>query len=87
MASSGIAERSLKRRFREATGVTLISYAQNLRIEAAKRALETGGKSVDEIALAVGYGNTTFFRRLFKRCTGLSPAEYRRMVEPFRAQE
>ncbi len=87
VAASGVAERSLKRRFREATGATLISYAQNLRIEAAKRALETGGKSVDEVALAVGYGNTTFFRRLFKRCTGLSPGEYRRMFEPFYASD
>jgi len=85
VAACGIAERSLKRRFRQATGVTLIAYAQNLRIEAAKRGLETGRKPVDEIAGGVGYENVAFFRRLFKRCTGLSPGEYRRMFRPFHA--
>ena len=85
VAASGIAERSLKRRFRAATGFTLIAYAQNLRIEAAKQALETNGKTVEQIAAGVGYENVAFFRRLFKRCTGLSPGEYRRMFRPFHA--
>lgn len=81
-AACGIAERSLKRRFRQATGLTLIAYAQNLRIEAAKQELESGSKPVDRIAVAVGYENVAFFRRLFKRHTGLSPGEYRRMFRP-----
>ena len=75
--------RSLKRRFREATGTTLIGYTQNLRIEAAKRQLEEGTQAIDQIAVDVGYENAAFFRRLFKRCTGLAPAEYRRMFQPF----
>ncbi len=78
-----IAERTLKRRFREATGSTIISYAQNLRVEAAKRELEAGRRPVDEIAVDIGYENTAFFRRLFKRSTGLTPGEYRRMFQPF----
>lgn len=79
VAASDIAERSLKRRFKSATGTTLIGYVQKLRIEEAKRLLETGSDSSDEIAAAIGYENFAFFRRLFKRSTGLTPGQYRRM--------
>jgi AraC-like DNA-binding protein len=65
----GIPERSLKRRFSAATGSTVIGYVQNLRIEEAKRLLESGDTSSDNIAAAVGYENPAFFRKLFKRCT------------------
>jgi transcriptional regulator GlxA family with amidase domain len=78
----GIPERSLKRRFKSATGTTLIAHAQNLRIEEAKRMLESGALAADEIAAAVGYENPAFFRRLFKRATGLTPGAYRRMFKP-----
>lgn len=83
VAACGIPERSLKRRFKAATGVSVMDYSQNLRVEAAKRLLETGEQPVDEIAEAVGYGNHAFFRRIFRRGTGLSPGEYRRMFGPF----
>ena len=55
---------------------------QNLRIEAAKRILETESTPSDEIAAEVGYENAAFFRRLFRRATGLTPGEYRRMFQP-----
>ena len=83
VAASGIPERSLKRRFKAATGSTLIGYVQNLRIEEAKRLLETGHGSAEDVAAEAGYENPAFFRRLFKRCTGLTPGEYRRMFRPF----
>ncbi|HEX6218319.1 MAG TPA: helix-turn-helix domain-containing protein [Sphingomicrobium sp.] len=79
VAGAGIPERTLKRRFKSATGLTLIDYVQNLRIEHAKRLLETSGEAVDEVAAAAGYDNPSFFRRLFKRRCGLAPAEYRRL--------
>lgn len=78
----GIPERSLKRRFKTATGSTLIGYVQNRRIEEAKRLLETSDTSSEDIAPAVGYENQAFFRRLFKRSTGLTPGQYRRMFSP-----
>jgi transcriptional regulator GlxA family with amidase domain len=78
----GIPERTLKRRFRAATGSTLMAHVQNLRIEEAKRLLETDSQSSDDIAAAVGYDNPAFFRRLFKRSTGLTPGAYRRMFRP-----
>lgn len=82
VAALGIPERSLKRRFKSATGSALIDYVQNLRIEEAKRILELGTSALDDIAAEVGYENPSFFRRLFKRSTGLTPGQYRRMFRP-----
>ncbi len=73
-----LAERTFKRRFTSATGLTPIAYVQRLRIEDAKRRLERTDTPVDEISWQVGYEDAAFFRRLFKRTTGLSPSEYRR---------
>ena len=75
----GIPERTLKRRFKSATGVPLIEYLQNLRIEHGKHLLETTDLPVEEISAEVGYSDSSFFRRLFKRLVGLTPAAYRRM--------
>ncbi|HET9916113.1 MAG TPA: helix-turn-helix domain-containing protein [Candidatus Binatia bacterium] len=80
--ASGLAERTIKRRFKSATGMALIEYVQNLRIEEAKRLLEGDSVAVDEVAARVGYDNTAFFRRLFKRLCGLNPGDYRRMFKP-----
>lgn len=77
-----IPERTLKRRFKAATGTTFIEYVQNLRIEEAKRLLESNGAGSDDIGPAVGYEDPSFFRRLFRRLTGLTPAEYRRLFRP-----
>ena len=82
---SGIPQRSLKRRFKQATATTLIDYVQNLRIEEAKRLLETTDQSFDEIAADVGYENPGFFRKLFKRRTGLNPLHYRKMFQSYEA--
>jgi transcriptional regulator GlxA family with amidase domain len=75
---SKLAERTFKRRFVSATGLTPIAYVQRLRIEDAKRRLERTDAPVDEISWRVGYEDAAFFRRLFKRTTGMAPAAYRR---------
>lgn len=75
---SKLAERTFKRRFANATGLTPIAYVQRLRIEDAKRRLERTEASVDEISWRVGYEDAAFFRRLFKRTTGLTPGAYRK---------
>jgi transcriptional regulator GlxA family with amidase domain len=75
---SKLAERTFKRRFANATGLTPIAYVQRLRIEDAKRRLERTDASVDEISWRVGYEDAAFFRRLFKRLTGLAPGAYRK---------
>ena len=75
---SKLAERTFKRRFVAATGLTPIGYVQRLRIEDAKRRLERTDASVDEISWRVGYEDPAFFRRLFKRTTGVAPGAYRK---------
>ena len=55
-----------------------IAYVQRLRIEDAKRRLERTEAAIDEIGWQVGYEEPAFFRRLFKRVTGLTPGAYRR---------
>lgn len=75
---SRLAERTFKRRFTAATGLTPIVYVQRLRIEAAKRRLERTDVSIEEISWQVGYEDAAFFRRLFRRTTGLTPSAYRK---------
>jgi transcriptional regulator GlxA family with amidase domain len=75
---SKLAERTFKRRFASATGLTPMTYVQRLRIEDAKRRLERSSASVDEISFQVGYEDAAFFRRLFRRTTGLAPGAYRK---------
>lgn len=82
VAYSKLPERTLKRRFKAATGDSLIGYVQNLRIEEAKKRLEEGDEPVEVIGHEVGYEDTSFFRRLFRRRTGLSPRQYRRLFRP-----
>jgi transcriptional regulator GlxA family with amidase domain len=79
---SNVPERTLKRRFKLAAGSSLIERLQSLRVEEAKRLLEAGVLPVDEISFEVGYEDASFFRRLFKRLTGLTPSQYRRMFKP-----
>jgi len=75
---TGLSERTFKRRFTGAAGVSPIAYVQRLRIEDAKRRLERTEASVDEISWQAGYEEPAFFRRLFKRVTGMTPGGYRK---------
>jgi transcriptional regulator GlxA family with amidase domain len=78
---SNLAERTFKRRFTNATGYAPLEYVQRLRIEDAKRRLERTEAPVDEIGWNVGYEDAAFFRRLFKRTTGLTPGAYRKRFQ------
>lgn len=82
IALAKVPERTLKRRFKTATGSTLIEFLQNLRVEHAKTLLESTETPADEISAAAGYEDASFFRRLFRRSTGLTPGQYRRMFQP-----
>lgn len=87
VARSGLNERTFKRRFRAATGQSPMDYVQTLRIEEAKQELETSDMATDDIAYSVGYEDPTYFRRLFKKRTGITPSRYRqrfRTVAPLR---
>ena len=77
VALSGLAERTFKRRFVLATGMSPLEYAHAVRLEEAKQMLETANEPVEAIALEVGYQDAGFFARLFKRNVSMTPAQYR----------
>jgi transcriptional regulator GlxA family with amidase domain len=78
IALSGLAERTFKRRFSLATGMSPLEYVHKLRLEEAKQMLEAGDQSVDDVAAEVGYRDSSFFGRLFRRQVAMTPAQYRR---------
>lgn len=72
-----VSRRQFDRRFIEATGNTPFEYLQRVKVEAAKKQLEVGRKTVTEAMYEVGYTDASAFRRVFKEVTSLSPVEYR----------
>jgi transcriptional regulator GlxA family with amidase domain len=74
---AGLSPRHFKRRFKKATDETPLAYLQQIRVEAAKKKLETTADNIDDITRQVGYEDACTFRRLFKKHTALSPREYR----------
>lgn len=78
---SGLPERTFKRRFRAATGYSSIGYVQTLRIEKAKQLLENTDEPTEAVGHLVGYEDPAFFRRLFKRMVGVTPARYRQRFQ------
>ncbi|ONI75112.1 hypothetical protein ALI144C_40905 [Actinosynnema sp. ALI-1.44] len=76
---SAMARRTFIRRFRDETGMPPMQWLTSQRVLAARRLLETSDWSVDRVAERTGMGTAANFRVLFRRETGLSPSEYRRL--------
>lgn len=72
-----IGRRQFDRRFIKATGNTPAEYIQRVKVEWAKKALETTRKNVNEVMYDVGYNDIKAFREVFRKFTGLSPLDYR----------
>jgi Transcriptional regulator containing an amidase domain and an AraC-type DNA-binding HTH domain len=83
---SGLPERSFKRRFQAATGMSPLEYVHTLRLEEAKQMLEREQCSIETIANEVGYEDAGFFSRLFRRHVGLTPAAYRKRFGTMRKE-
>jgi transcriptional regulator GlxA family with amidase domain len=75
---AGMSGRNFVRRFQAAVGRTPGDYIQLLRIATAKEMLERSELPIQSICLKAGYEDIAFFRRLFKRHTGMTPVEYRK---------
>lgn len=80
-----VGRRSFERRFRSATNNSVLEYIQRIKIEAAKRNFETSRLNINEVMNEVGYTDTKAFRSIFKKITGLTPAEYRNKYNKMRA--
>lgn len=72
-----VGRRNFDRRFIKATGNTPLEYAQRVKIESAKKALETTRKTISEIMYEVGYSDVKAFREVFRKITGMSPLQYK----------
>lgn len=72
-----LSQRTLQRRFKEATHFTINTYIQKVRVEAAKRLLETQSPTINEVMYEAGYNDPKAFRAIFKKETGVSPITYR----------
>lgn len=83
---SGLAERTFKRRFHSATGMSPLEYVHALRLEEAKQMLEATTSPVEAIAQQVGYEDAGYFSRLFRRKVHLTPSQYRRRFGAMRAK-
>ena len=75
--TAGMSLRQFNRRFKSATGETGIKYLQLVRVEAAKMDLINTDQSFEDISQNVGYENVSFFRRVFKSNTSVTPLVYR----------
>jgi len=72
-----VGRRNFDRRFIKATGNTPVEYLQRIKVESAKKELESSRKTVNEVMYAIGYTDVKAFREIFRRFTGLSPLEYK----------
>ncbi len=81
-ARAGLGARTFSRRFQAATGKAPVAYVQAVRVQTAKAMLERETRPIQAISSAVGYDDVAFFRGLFKRATGMTPAEYRAHFGP-----
>ncbi|MBA4057980.1 MAG: AraC family transcriptional regulator, partial [Marivirga sp.] len=74
----GVGRRTFERRFKKCTGNSFVEYIQRVKVEFAKKHLENGRKTVNEIIYDAGYNDIDAFRKVFKKFTDLSPVDYRK---------
>ncbi len=68
----------LSRFYKANTGTNVMTHLYNVRIGKAKELLENSNDKVSDIAIKTGFCSTKYFNRVFKKMTGLSPAQFRR---------
>ena len=72
-----MSRRTLSRRFREETGLSLMAWLADARIDRAREILETTTEPVENIGRLTGLGAPVSVRAAFHRRIGISPKEYR----------
>lgn len=71
----------LTRSFRNVTGFSVVEYMTYIRIQKAQQLLRESDRSITEIADLCGFGNITYFEKVFKTTTGHTPVQYRKTVD------
>ena len=72
--AAGLSKSALSRRFKNALGVSFKTYLNQLRISKARQLISDEGYNVTEACYAVGYNDTAYFSRTFRRIEGKSPS-------------
>ena len=75
-AAVGLSESHLRTVFKKAFGISPMNYLNTVRVDQAKKMLESGIFSLSEIAAACGFANVYYFSTVFKSITGISPGKY-----------
>jgi len=78
-AACGLSESQFARRFKKTAGVTPADYLQRLRIEEACRILRGTKSNITEVAFQLGFSSSQYFSTVFKRYTGMTPYNYKKM--------
>lgn len=73
-----LSRRTFERRFKNATSNTVLEYLQRVKMEAAKKELEKGRKTVNQVMYEVGYNDAKAFREVFRKVTSMSPLQYQK---------
>jgi transcriptional regulator GlxA family with amidase domain len=72
-----LSPRHFARRFKQTFGGTPAAFAENLRLDEARRRLSERTQTIDTVALSVGFRSDDSFRRAFYRRFGINPRAYR----------
>lgn len=78
MRELGISRTPLYNKIKALTGIGVNEYINNIRIQQAKKLLESTDKSITEISDTVGFTYQRYFSTIFKQITGISPSDYRK---------
>ncbi len=73
-----LTERYLTYCFRQELGITPMAYLTRYRVKRARFLLEQGNHTITQVALAVGFSESSYFNRVFRQEVGISPGAYQR---------
>lgn len=75
----GLSRYHFLREFKKITGYTLVSFINNMRCEKARALLSGTSLTITDICSECGFENNSYFTRVFRKETGMSPSEYRKL--------
>ncbi|PXA04289.1 hypothetical protein DDZ13_07075 [Coraliomargarita sinensis] len=76
-STSGLSVSQFSHLFKQHTGISPMNYQTEIRMQRACEFLDTTSSSIKDVAWRLGYDDPLYFSRTFKKCTGLSPSQYR----------